>query len=125
MVEDLAEKIDGLQEEVDNIEDGVGLSSAGTYEMKTDTHYLNSATTVEGEIAELDEVAFSAMTEIEELQKRTIEPLDTSIIVEVSGYTTYVGVKLPDDGMIKVDEEGLYFDGEFKESDDDDEDFYD
>ena len=125
VVEDLAEKIDGLQEEVDNIEDGVGLSSAGTYEMKTDTHYLNSATTVEGEIAELDEVAFSAMTEIEELQKRTIEPLDTSIIVEVSGYTTYVGVKLPDDGMIKVDEEGLYFDGEFKESDDDDEDFYD
>ena len=125
VVEDLAEKIDGLQEEVDNIEDGVGLSSAGTYEMKTDTHYLNNATTVEGEIAELDEVAFSAMTEIEELQKRTIEPLDTSIIVEVSGYTTYVGVKLPDDGMIKVDEEGLYFDGEFKESDDDDEDFYD
>ena len=125
VVEDLAEEIDGLQEEVDNIEDGVGLSSAGTYEMKTDTHYLNNATTVEGEIAELDEVAFSAMTEIEELQKRTIEPLDTSIIVEVSGYTTYVGVKLPDDGMIKVDEEGLYFDGEFKESDDDDEDFYD
>lgn len=113
-VEDMTEEIGGLQEEVDNIKEGVGLSSAGTYEMKTDTHYLNSATTVEGEIAILDGVAASAMTEIEELQKKTIEPLDESIVVEVSGHTTYVRVKLdPEDEHIKLDENGLWFDGDF------------
>ena len=127
VVEDIAEKVDSLQEEVDNIEDGVGLSSAGTYEMKTDTHYLNSATTVEGEIAELDEVAFSAMTEIEELQKKTIEPLDDSITVVVSGYSTLIGVNIdPDEEHLKigdgtdqdgdgVPELGLWFDGDFGE----------
>ena len=113
-VENLTEEIGGLQKEVDKIKEGVGLSSAGTYEMKTDTHYLNSATTVEGEIAELDGVVFSAMTEIEELQKKTIEPLDDSIVVEVSGHTTYVGVKLdPEDEHIKLGENGLWFDGDF------------
>ena len=127
VVEDIAEKVDSLQEEVDNIEDGVGLSSAGTYEMKTDTHYLNSATTVEGEIAVLDDVAFSAMTEIEELQKKTIEPLDDSITVVVSGYSTLIGVNIDEnelhlkigDGTDQdgdgVPELGLWFDGDFGE----------
>lgn len=114
VVEDIAEHVESLQEEVDNIEDAVGLSSAGTYEMKTDTHYLNSATTVEGEIATLDEVAFSAMTEIGELQKRNIQPRDPSIVVEVSGYTTYIGVGLdPDDEHLYIGENGIWFDGNF------------
>ena len=119
VVEDLAEKVDSLQEEVDNIEDGVGLSSAGTYEMKTDTHYLNSATTVEGEVAILDDVAFSAMTEIEELQKKTIEPLDDSITVIVSGYSTLIGVNIdPTEEHLKIGDGsdgnvGLWFDGNF------------
>ena len=94
--------------------------------MKTDTHYLNSATTVEGEIAELDGAAFSAMTEIEELQKRTIEPLDDSITV-VSGYSTLIGVNIDEnelhlkigDGTDQdgdgVPELGLWFDGDFGE----------
>jgi hypothetical protein len=136
VVEDIAEAIDALQEEVDNIEDGVGLSSAGTYEMKTDTHYLNSATTVEGEIAELDEVAFSAMTEIEELQKKTIEPLDDSITVVVSGYSTLIGVNIdPAEEHLKIGDGsdgnvGLWFDGNFGLKDDNgdeipDEDAYD
>jgi septal ring factor EnvC (AmiA/AmiB activator) len=59
--------------------------------------------------------------EIEELKKRTSEPLDDSIVVEVSGYTTYIGVKLPDDGMIKVDEDGLYLDGNFGTDEEDEE----
>ena len=136
VVEDIAEKVDSLQEEVDNIEDGVGLSSAGTYEMKTDTHYLNSATTVEGEIAILDDVAFSAMTEIEELQKKTIEPLDDSITVVVSGYSTLIGVNIdPAEEHLKIGDGsdgnvGLWFDGNFGLKDDNgdeipDEDAYD
>ena len=139
VVEDLITAFDGLQEEVDNIEDGVGLSSAGTYVMKTDTNYLNSATTVEEEITILDEVVASAMTEIEELQKRSIEPLDESIIVEVedSGYTTYIGVQIDENDKHIVigdgtdmdgdgePETGLWFNGEFKLDEEDDEDFYD
>lgn len=119
VVEDIAEKVDSLQEEVDNIEDGVGLSSAGTYEMKTDTHYLNSATSIEGEIAILDDVSFSAMTEIGELQKKTIEPLDDSIAVIVSGYSTLVGVNIdPEEEHLKIGDGsdgnvGLWFDGNF------------
>ena len=139
VVEDLVDAFDNLQEEVDNIEDAVGLSSAGTYEMKTDTHYLNSATTVEEEIAILDDVAYSAMTEIDELQKKKIEPLDDSITVIVSGYSTLIGVNIdPDDVHLNIgdgSEEsgfniGLWFDGNFGQRDENgkeipDEDAYD
>ena len=135
VVEDAVDKID-------NIIDAVGLSSAGTYIMKDDTHYLNSATTVEEEIAELDEVAYSAMTEIEELQKKTIEPLDDSITIVSSGYSTLIGVNIDEndlhlvigDGTDQdgdgVPELGLWFDGNFGQRDGEgkeipDEDAYD
>ena len=126
VVEDLVAEVDALEEEVDNVEDAVGLSSAGTYVMKTDTHYLNSATTVEGEIAILDDVAFSAMTEIEELQKRTVEAADPSVVVEISGYTTTIRVQIDEEERhLKVGDAGIWFDGEFKLSDEEDEDIYD
>ena len=52
--------------------------------------------------------------QIDELKARTIEPLDDSIVVEVSGNTTSIGVKIdPEDKHIKVDENGIYFDGDF------------
>lgn len=44
----------GAVAEVDAIENAVGLSSDGTYVEKSGTNYLNSATTVEGEILALD-----------------------------------------------------------------------
>lgn len=131
VVEDLVAEVDVLEEEVDNVEDAVGLSSAGTYVMKTDTHYLNSATTVEGEIAELDDVVFSAMTEIEELQNKTISAADDSVVVEVSGYDTTIRVQISENedhmklsdgtvidyvdpfGHIVYVPKGLYFDGDF------------
>lgn len=131
VVEDLVNAFDDLQEEVDNIEDGVGLDQDGKYIMKTGTTYLDSATTVEEEIAILDVVAASAMTEIEELQKRNIAPRDESIIVEVSGYTTLIGVQLdPEDQHLYIGENGIWFDGNFGQRDDSgedipDEDIYD
>lgn len=124
VVEEMKDAQDRMQEEIDNIEYAVGLDEEGNH-IPNDGNYTSSAETVEEEISALDDALKEVSDEVEELKKKTIEPLDNSIVVEVSGYTTYVGVKLPDDGMIKVDEEGLYFDGEFKESDDDDEDFYD
>ena len=131
VVEDLVNAFDDLQEEVDNIEDGVGLGQDGKYIMKTGTTYLDSATTVEEEIAILDVVAASAMTEIEELQKRNIAPRDESIIVEVSGYTTLIGVQLdPEDQHLYIGENGIWFDGNFGQRDENgddipDEDSYD
>lgn len=124
VVKEMKDEQDAMQKEIDNIEKGVGLDEDGNH-IPNDGNYTSSAETVEEEISALDDALKEVSDEVEELKKKTIEPLDNSIVVEVSGYTTYVGVKLPDDGMIKVDEEGLYFDGEFKESDDDDEDFYD
>ena len=117
----IEEAIDELQEEVDNIEEGVGLDEDGHYIQKDDTHYLNDATSVAGDSGEtriLDEVAFSAMTEIEELQKKTIEPKDESIVVEVSGYTTYIGVNIdPDEEHLIIGENGIWFDGDFGQRD--------
>ena len=60
--------------------------------------------------------------QVDELKKKTIEPLDVSIVVEVSGYTTYVGVQLdPEDKHIKLGENGLWFDGDFGTEGDSDE----
>ena len=121
VVEEIAEAVESLQEEVDNIEDGVGLSSGGTYIMKSGTTYLDGAESVEEEIAILDVVAASAMTEIEKLQKKTIEPLDDSITIVVSGDSTFVGVNIdPEEKHLKIGDGtdgniGLWFDGDFGE----------
>jgi hypothetical protein len=129
----------GMQEEIDNIEKGVGLKEDGSYSAKTGTNYLDDAESVEGEIGILDEVVKEISDEVEELKNKTIEPLDDSIIVEAeaSGYTTYIGVQIDEndkhivigdgtdmdgDGEIET---GLWFNGEFKLDEEDDEDFYD
>lgn len=52
--------------------------------------------------------------QIDELKARTIEPLDESIVVEVSGNTTSIGVKIdPEDSHIKIGDNGIFFDGDF------------
>lgn len=52
--------------------------------------------------------------QIDELKERTIEPKDESIVVEVDGNTTYVGVAIDeDDEHIKIGPHGLWFDGDF------------
>jgi len=117
VVEEMKDQQDQMQEEIDNIEAAVGLSSGGTYIPQSGTTYLDDAETLQEEFVILDEVVASAMTEIEELKKKTIEPLDNSIVVEVSGYTTYVGVQLdPEDEHIKLGDNGLWFDGDFGEA---------
>lgn len=51
--------------------------------------------------------------QIDELASKTIEAKDDTIVIEVDGNVTRVGVKLPNDRQIKFDENGLYFDGDF------------
>ena len=130
VVEEIAEVVESLQEEVDNIEDGVGLSSAGTH-IQSEGVYTNSAETIEGEILALDGMMQVAMDEIEKLKNKSIAPLDPSIIVEVSGDTTYVGVQIdPEDEHLVIGENGIWFDGNFGQRDENgdeipDEDAYD
>ena len=61
--------------------------------------------------------------QIDALENYFIEPLDESIIVPpVSGNTAYVGVNIDyDDKHIIIGDNGLYFDGDFKDEDEDDE----
>ena len=117
VVKEMKDEQDAMQEEIDSIEKGVGLDEDGNYVPQSGTTYLDNAETLQEEFVILDEVVASAMTEIEELQKKTIEPLDDSIVVEVSGYTTYVGVQLdPEDEHLKLGDNGLWFDGDFGEA---------
>lgn len=116
VVEEMKDQQDQMQEEIDNIEDGVGLDEDGNH-IPNDGNYTSSAETVEEEISALDDALKEVSDEVEELKKKTIEPLDASIVVEVSGYTTYVGVQLdPEDEHIKLGDNGLWFDGDFGEA---------
>ena len=116
VVEEMKDQQDQTQEEIDNIENGVGLDEDGNH-IPNDCNYTSSAETVEEEISALDDALKEVSDEVEELKKKTIEPLDASIVVEVSGYTTYVGVQLdPEDEHIKLGDNGLWFDGDFGEA---------
>lgn len=124
VVGDMQDAFGGLQEELDNVENAIGLDDEGNH-IPNEGNYTSSAETVEGEIAALDDALKEVSDDVEELKEKTIEPLDKSIVVEVSGNTTYVGVKLDsEDKHIKLGENGLWFDGEFKLDDEVDEDFY-
>lgn len=75
-------------------------------ELLAELEYEASARTVADE---------ELQAQIDELAKNTIEAADDTVVVEKSGYTTTIGVRLPDNGMIKFDEGGLYLDGDFGE----------
>lgn len=130
-VTELENAADELQEEIDNVEEGIGLDEDGHYVPKSGTTFLDEATSVEDEILTLDEVCASAMTEIEELQKRTIEAKDDSIVIETNDNTTLVGVNISEgdehlkisdgsdefkDALGNVIAPGLFFDGDFGEA---------
>jgi hypothetical protein len=54
--------------------------------------------------------------QIDELKSKTIEPLDESIIIVVSGNTTSIGVAIdPEDEHLKLGENGLWIDPDFGE----------
>ena len=111
VVEDMQEEQGGLQEEIDAIEKAVGLNEDGSHKQPEGAH-TSACTTVEDEIKALDDALVEVENEIEELKSKSIEPLDASIIIEATGDTTYVGVRV-DNERIRIDNTGLYFDGDF------------
>lgn len=73
----------GAVAEVDKIEEAVGLSSAGTYITKTGTTYLDSATTVEEEIAALDEALSGVQGQIDGMDAGSVAN-DNKIVSDVT-----------------------------------------
>ena len=73
----------GAVAEVDKIEEAVGLSSAGTYITKSGTHYLNDATTVEGEIDALDKALNGVQTQIDGMNADSVAD-DNKIVSNVT-----------------------------------------
>ena len=123
-IQTLSGVVEDSVEKIENIISGVGLDIDGTH-IPSEGFYTSGASSIEGEIVALDDMMQYAIEEIEKLKNKTIEPIDPSIIVEVSGDTTYIGVNIdPEDKHVKIGEDGIFFDGDFKLSDDDDEDFY-
>ena len=106
-----------ISEKVDNIITATGLNEDGTHK-PSDGNYTSEAETIEDEISALDEALKETADDVAELKERSIERLDESIVVEKNGNTTYVGVNIPNNGHIGVDEYGLFFDGDFGEYED-------
>ena len=73
----------GAVAEVDKIEEAVGLTSGGTYIKKTGTHYLNDATTVEGEIGALDRALNGVQVQINGMNADSVAD-DNKIVSDVT-----------------------------------------
>ena len=80
----------GAVAEVDKIETAVGLASDGTYITKTGTAYLDSATTVEEEIAALDEALSGVQTQINGMDAASVAGEDkiVSDVIQTNGKIT-------------------------------------
>ena len=72
----------GAVAEVDRIETAVGLTDEGNYIPKSGTHYLNDATTVEGEIAALDEALNGVQVQINGMDATSVAD-DNKIVSDV------------------------------------------
>ena len=72
----------GAVAEVDRIETAVGLADDGTYITKTGTHYLNGATTVEGEIDALDKALNGVQNQINGMDAGSVAN-DNKIVSDV------------------------------------------
>ena len=73
----------GAVAEVDKIETAVGLAEDGTYIKKTGTHYLNDATTVEGEIDALDKALNGVQGQINGMDKAA-SAADGQVVTTIS-----------------------------------------
>lgn len=84
----LASYRSGSTEEIDAIEEAVGLNPDGSYSAKTGTNYLDNATSVEGEIDALDE-ALKEVADRTVTEGQSTEDLVTlTVATDASGNTT-------------------------------------
>lgn len=116
-------EISNAQTEIDKIEEGVGLDENGEF-IPNQGNFTSAATNVEEEIAAIDEVLKETVDNVAELMEKKLEPGDNSIELTPDPQfpqdsdTTYIRVKIDaEDTHIKVDENGVWFDGDFGEID--------
>ena len=121
-------EINANRNEINNIEEAVGLNSDGTYIVPTGSTYTSSSTTIAEAIAMLDEsmleneyvtsVALNDLNDRLEVQEaRTITAADKSVVVVTEDVNTTIKVNLdPEESHIKLGNDGLYFDCDFADS---------
>ena len=120
MDEELAE----VENQLENVKQAIPLNDDGTYKPSEGNH-TSGATNIEEEILAIDEALTEAEENLEELKNRSVEAYDTTMSAWTADSVTYVKVNLGDNNPhLKFDENGIYFDGDFKDTDVEDQDIY-
>lgn len=99
-----------LQEELDNIESGVGLNADGTFSADNETYYLKGATSIMNALKTLDSMLHRYISANTPQVRNTDEALQLSITQELDSYVLAAALKLSTQGgnqLIK-NSDGLY-----------------
>ena len=79
-----------LQAELDKTQTNIGLKSDGTYTQRTDSNYINDATTVVGAINELDEALKQTTSDLQDYVNDSIDAMNVDEIGQSGSYISSV-----------------------------------
>ena len=79
-----------LQTELDKTQTNIGLNADGTYTQRTDSNYINEATTVVGAINELDEALKQTTSDLQDYVQEYVDNMNVSEIGQSGSYISSV-----------------------------------
>ena len=79
-----------LQAEIDKTQTNIGLNADGTYTQRTDSNYINEATTVVGAINELDEALKQTTSDLQDYVQDYVDNMNVSEIGQSGSYISSV-----------------------------------
>ena len=79
-----------LQAEIDKTQTNIGLNADGTYTQRTDSNYINEATTVVGAINELDEAFIQTTSDLQDYVQDYVDNMNVSEIGQSGSYISSV-----------------------------------
>ena len=79
-----------LQAELDLTQSNIGLKADGTYTQRTDSNYINDATTVVGAINELDEALKQTTSDLQDYVQESIDAMNVDEIGQSGSYISSV-----------------------------------
>ena len=79
-----------LQAELDKTQTNIGLNADGTYTQRTDSNYINEATTVVGAINELDEALKQTTSDLQDYVQDYVDNMNVSEIGQSGSYISSV-----------------------------------
>ena len=79
-----------LQAELDKTQTNIGLKADGTYTQRTDSNYINDATTVVGAINELDEALKQTTSDLQDYVNDSIDAMNVDEIGQSGSYISSV-----------------------------------